>query len=285
MGLCDWQAMIGRWGDGRAGGSKIQGVSLKQPSLETLRVTGEGQGTRTEPVPATKRRGRWRWVWRVFVALVAVAVAFHGWIYWQVWRLRTENPQQTAFMQQGLARLRQQNPKAALQHRWVAYERISPHLKRAVIAAEDQKFLDHAGFDLEEIEKAFEKNQKRQRVVRGASTISQQLAKNLFLAGERAYWRKAEEAILTVMIERTLEKRRILEIYLNVIEWGNGIYGAEAAARQYYAKSAAELGPEEAARLAAMIPNPRFYYRRGVTPYLEQQTEFLLQQMQDVRTP
>jgi monofunctional biosynthetic peptidoglycan transglycosylase len=227
----------------------------------------------------------WRWARRILLLPMALLVAWHAWIYWQVWRLRTVNPQQTAFMRQGLERLQQQNPKAALQHRWVAYERISVHLKRAVIAAEDQKFLSHEGFDWEEVEKAFEKNQQRQRVVRGASTISQQLAKNLFLTGQRAYWRKAEEAIITVMIERTLEKRRILEIYLNVIEWGNGIYGAEAAARQYSGKSAAELDEGEAARLAAMIPNPRFYHRRGVTPYLEQRAEFLKGQMQFVAVP
>lgn len=232
-----------------------------------------------------KRGGVWRWVWRVFLALVAVAITFHGWIYWQVWRLRTVNPTQTAFMRQGLERLRQQNPKAELRHWWVAYERISPHLKRAVIAAEDQKFLDHDGFDWEEMEKAFDKNRQRQRVVRGASTISQQLAKNLFLTGQRTYWRKAEEAIITVMIEQTLEKRRILEIYLNVIEWGNGIYGAEAAARQYYGKSAAELGEEESARLAAMIPNPRFYHRRGVTPYLEQRAADLRLVMRFMAVP
>lgn len=219
------------------------------------------------------------------LALVTVAVVFHGWIFWQVWRLRSVNPTQTAFMRQGLERLRQQNPKAELRHGWVAYERISVHLKRAVIAAEDQKFLDHDGFDWEEMEKAFDKNRQRQRVVRGASTISQQLAKNLFLTGQRTYWRKAEEAIITVMIERTLEKRRILEIYLNVIEWGNGIYGAEAAARNYFGKGAAELDEEESAQLAAMIPNPRFYHRRGVTPYLEQRAEFLRGQMQYVRAP
>ena len=258
-------------------------MSLQHPSQETPNAAANASAV--QQVEGKKRGSGWRWVWRFFLVLLAVAVAFHGWIYWQVWRLRTVNPTQTAFMRQGLERLRQQNPKAELRHWWVPYERISPHLKRAVIAAEDQKFLDHAGFDLEEMEKAFEKNRRRQRVVRGASTISQQLAKNLFLTGQRAYWRKAEEAIITVMIEQTLDKRRILEVYLNVIEWGNGIYGAEAAARNYYGKSAAELDEQEAARLAAMIPNPRFYHRRGVTPYLEERAEFLQGQMQFVAVP
>jgi len=197
-------------------------------------------------------------------------VGYHGWIFWQVWRLRDHNPETTAFMQQGLARLRERNPQARLQHIRVPYDRISIHLKRAVLAAEDQKFLSHDGFDWEEMEKAFEKNQRKQRVVRGASTISQQLAKNLFLSSQRNYLRKGQEAIITLMIERTLKKRRILEVYLNVIEWGNGIYGAEAAARHYFGKSAAELSEDEAAKLAAIIPNPRFYHRRGFTPYIEQ---------------
>lgn len=255
------------------------------PSLEKgagSRVTG----SQPEPTPGQARRGRlWRWVRRLLVALLALLLGWHGWIYWQVWRLRTVNPAQTAFMQQGLERLRETNARAELRQQWLPYERIAVSLKRAVVAAEDQKFLSHEGFDWEEVEKAFERNRQRQRVVRGASTISQQLAKNLFLTGQRAYWRKAEEAVITVMIEQTLEKRRILEIYLNVIEWGNGIYGAEAAARHYYGKSAAELSEEEAARLAAMIPNPRFYYRRGATPYLEQRAEFLREQMPFVAVP
>lgn len=260
-------------------------MNSERPSPEINSNAAAGPGVSGEATKAPKRRSVRRWLVRLFLALVALAVVFQVWIWWQVWRLRTVNPQQTAFMQQGLERLRKQNPKAELRQRWVPYERISANLKRAVIAAEDQKFLDHEGFDWEEMEKAFDKNRQRQRVVRGASTISQQLAKNLFLTGQRAYWRKAEEAVITVMIERTLSKRRILEIYLNVIEWGNGIYGAEAAARQYYGKSAAELDEEEAARLAAMIPNPRFYHRRGVTPYLEQRAESLREQMEYVRAP
>jgi len=227
----------------------------------------------------------WRWIWRLLLAGLALAVTYHGWLFWQVWQLRSHNPETTTFMEQGLARLRQSNPQARLQYRWVPYERISVDLKRAVLAAEDQKFLAHDGFDWEEMEKAFEKNRQKQRVVRGASTISQQLAKNLFLTGQRNYLRKAEEAILTVMIEQTVEKRRILEIYLNVIEWGNGIYGAEAAAQHYFGKSAAELTEEEAAKLAAIIPNPRFYHRRGFTPYIEQRAADLRAQMNFIAVP
>lgn len=236
------------------------------------------------PAPSRGRR-IWIWLRRIFLALLAVVIGYHAWIFWQVWRLRDHNPESTAFMQQGLERLRESNPQARLQHTWVPYERISVHLKRAVVAAEDQKFLAHDGFDWEEMEKAYEKNQRKQRIVRGASTISQQLAKNLFLTARRSYLRKGEEAIFTVMIEQALSKRRVLEVYLNVIEWGNGIYGAEAAARHYFGKSAAELSDEEASKLAAMIPNPRFYHRRGITPYLELRAADLRAQMNFVPVP
>jgi monofunctional biosynthetic peptidoglycan transglycosylase len=141
----------------------------------------------------------------------------------------------------------------------VDYNRISIQLKRAVIAAEDSKFLEHDGFDWEGIEKAVEKNLKKGRIVAGGSTISQQLSKNLFLSPSKNPLRKLQEAVITVMIESLWSKRRILEVYLNVIEWGNGIYGAEAAARRYFMSSAASLGPDQAAHLAAMIPNPRWY--------------------------
>ena len=138
---------------------------------------------------------------------------------------------------------------------------------------------------MEAIHEAHEKNARGGRIRRGASTISQQLARNLFLSPRRTYLRKAQEAVITMMIEHVLSKRRILEVYLNVIEWGTGIYGAEAAAQHYYGKAAADLEPEEAARLAAMIPSPRLYTRNPSTPYLEQRTEILLGQMEYVRVP
>jgi hypothetical protein len=143
----------------------------------------------------------------------------------------------------------------------------------------DQRVLDHHGFDVEAIGEAIEKNATSGRIRRGASTISQQLARNLFLSPRRTWLRKGQEAVITTMIERALGKRRIFEIYLNVIEWGSGIYGAEAAAQHYYGKAAAELEPEEAARLAAMIPSPRSYTRNPSTPYLDERTEFLLVEM------
>jgi len=203
----------------------------------------------------------------------------------RVWWWRDHNPESTAFMKQRLAVMREKNPSAKLQHTWVPYTRISINLKRAVVAAEDAKFVDHEGFDWEAIEKAAEKNRQRKRVVVGGSTISQQLAKNLFLSGERTPWRKGQEALITVMIEHVMDKRRILEIYLNVIEWGDGIFGVEAAARHYFGASAAALGPEASARLAAMVPNPRFYDRHRNTRYLERRTETILARMPMAELP
>src|SRR3989441_28740 len=238
-----------------------------------------------QPAPPARPRPFRGLLARLFTAFMLALAGYHGLVLWQVWELRKHNPDTTAFMQRGLERLRSSNPGTCLQHRWVTYEQISIHLKRAVVAAEEQRFLDHEGFDVYAIQEAYEKNELRGRVRHGASTISQQLAKNLFLTPQRNYLRKAHEAVITLMIERVLSKRRILEVYLNVIEWGNGIYGAEAAAQHYYGKAAADLEPEEAARLAAMIPSPRFYTRNPSTPYLEQRTEILLRQMEDVRIP
>ena len=186
-------------------------------------------------------------------------------LFWQavlltqvVWWSRFD-PGSTSFMRIRLAELRKSDPQAELRHRWVPYERISIHLKRAVVAAEDDRFLDHDGFDWEGIERALERNAEKGRITAGGSTISQQLAKNLFLSSSRSWLRKGQEAAITMMIEATWDKRRILEVYLNVAEWGNGVFGAEAAARHYHGRPAASLGPAEAARLAVMLPNPRRY--------------------------
>jgi monofunctional biosynthetic peptidoglycan transglycosylase len=188
-------------------------------------------------------------------------------------------------MDASLERLRQKRPGAQLSHQWVPYARISRNLKRAVVAAEDARFTDHEGFDWEAMQKAWERNQKRGKVVAGGSTISQQLAKNLFLSGSRTPWRKAQEAVITVMLESVMDKRRILEIYLNVIEWGDGVFGAEAAAHHYYGVGAAALTAEQAARLAAIVPNPRFYDRHRTTPWIEKKTQIILARMGSAELP
>ena len=203
----------------------------------------------------------------------------------RVWWWRDHNPVQTAFMHASVERLRAEGKPVRLQQAWMPYDRISSPLKRAVVVAEDARFVDHEGFDWDAIELAMEKNRQRGRVVVGASTISQQLAKNLFLSADRTPWRKGQEAIITVMIERIMSKRRILELYLNVIEWGDGVFGAEAAARHYFGTSAATLGPEAAARLAAMVPNPRYYDRVRNTRWLTRKTGIILARMPQAELP
>lgn len=203
----------------------------------------------------------------------------------RVWWWTDHNPGTTAFMEASLERLRVKNPRVKLRQAWVPYDRISPNLKRAIVAAEDARFAEHEGFDWDAIEKAMEKNRKKGKVVAGASTISQQLAKNLFLSADRTPWRKGQEALITVMIEQLMDKRRILEIYLNVIEWGDGVFGVEAAARHYFGASAAGLGAESSARLAAMVPNPRFYDRNRNTSFLMRKTQMILARMPSAELP
>jgi monofunctional glycosyltransferase len=201
-------------------------------------------------------------------------------------KLRDDNPQTTAVIEQRAEEARARGEQPKRYQLWVPLERISPNLQRAVIAGEDTNFMTHHGFDYEAIQKAWDEAQRTAAeeakkegdtdqsswipqmpsFKRGASTISQQLAKNLYLSTERSILRKAREAAITYYLEKKLPKRRILELYLNVIEWGDGIYGAEAAARTYFNKSAANLTPQEAAYLSAMIPNPRTVFNPKVNP-------------------
>ena len=228
-------------------------------------------------------------VWRSFcyvllLALIAL-VLVQFWFLAHIWYWVDHNPTSTAFMNARLERSLEKSPKATLQHQWAPYIRISMNLKRAIVAAEDAKFLDHEGFDWDSITKAYEKNLKKGKIVSGGSTISQQLAKNLFLSGERTWWRKGQEAVITVMIETIMTKRRILEIYLNVIEWGNGVFGAEAAAHHHFGTTAAHLSAEQAAQLAAMVPSPRRYSAGRETPYLQKRTAVILARMNGAAVP
>ena len=208
--------------------------------------------------------------------LVLAFVGVQLWFLVQVMYWGHYQSPTSAFMDQRLEALRARNPKAFLRHQWIPYERISVHLKRAVVVAEDAKFLDHEGFDWEAIVQARAKNESRGRVVAGASTISQQLAKNLFLSSQRSWLRKGEEALITWMIEATMSKRRILELYLNYAEWGEGVFGAEAAARHHFGVQASALTPEQGAWLAAILPSPRRYERGRTTAYIEGRVNTIL---------
>ena len=227
----------------------------------------------------------WSIAWRSLTLILALVLLYQLWLLLHVWYLVDHNPRSSAFMETRLDDLQDKNPQSRLKHEWVPYSQISIHLKRAMVAAEDAKFLEHDGFDWEGIEKAYEKNLKKGKVVSGGSTISQQLAKNLFLSGSRNPLRKVQEALITVMIEQLMSKRRIFEIYLNIIEWGTGIFGAEAAAQHYFGVSAKNIGPSQAGYLAAMVPNPRFYDKHRNSRWLNRRTEILLYRMNSAQVP
>ena len=193
--------------------------------------------------------------------------------------LRASNPQTTAFIELRAreARARGHEPRRVQQ--WVNYARISPHLKRAVLVAEDSAFWTHDGLDYEQIKESMEINIERREFVRGASTITQQLAKNLYLSPSKNPLRKLRELLIARRLEAELSKQRILEIYLNVIEWGDGVYGAEAAARTYFRKPASALGQQEAALLAAAIVNPRLLNAANPTARLRRRQQLILRRM------
>ncbi len=182
--------------------------------------------------------------------------------------LKKKNPGKTAFMKYREKEWAQKGRKRRIVQVWVPLSRISPYLQKAVLIAEDDKFWKHEGFDFESIQKAIEKDLEAGKFKLGASTISQQLAKNLYLSPAKNPVRKIAEAVITWRMEKVLSKRRILELYLNVVEWGEGIYGAEAASRHYFGKPASELTAQEAARLAAVLPNPRRYNPAGEQRYV-----------------
>jgi monofunctional biosynthetic peptidoglycan transglycosylase len=226
-----------------------------------------------------------RWTLWLLLALLAIVLAillwWAGWIVW--WKYQPVDT--TSFMRRDIAALQAKTPTIKLVHEWVSYDKISVHLKRAVIAAEDANFLDHEGVDWEAIEVARAKNKKKGKVVAGGSTITMQLAKNLFLSGERSYVRKGQELVITYMLETILDKRRILELYLNSVEFGIGVYGAQAAAKHYYGNSAAQLSPAQAARLAAMLPRPKFYDRNQGSAYLAKRVEAISRYMNETEEP
>ncbi|MEW6693157.1 MAG: monofunctional biosynthetic peptidoglycan transglycosylase [Pseudomonadota bacterium] len=226
-----------------------------------------------------------RWLLRGLLILSLLFLLVQGWYLAHIVAWRWVDPGSTAFMDARLAQLRETTPEARLRQQWVDYAAISLHLKRAILAAEDAKFLEHEGFDWEGMQNALEKNLRRGRVVAGGSTISQQLAKNLFLSGERSFIRKGQEALITLMLEGVLPKRRILELYLNLIEWGDGVFGAEAAARHYFGISAARLSPSQAAWMAAIVPNPRYYDGGPATAALNRRIERIQRDMGAVKVP
>ena len=239
-----------------------------------------------------------RWLGLLVIAFVALQLFF----VLRIAAMAAINPESTTFQRSEAWTLLASKGHVPWRQQWVPYADISDHLKRAVIASEDDGFVNHEGVDWAAIEKAWERNAKaeaqiakaqirapdrpvRAPKIRGGSTITQQLAKNLLLSGERTLLRKGQELVLTFALERLLSKRRILEIYLNHVEWGIGVFGAEAAAQHYFKKSAAQLSAWEAARLAVMLPRPRYFEQRPRSAYLNQRAATIVARMKRAELP
>lgn len=215
------------------------------------------------------------------------ALVLYFWLtYPNVAKLRDANPDSTAMIDIRADEAVSEGRAVRREQIWVPLDRISTNVFRAVLAGEDSRFFEHNGFDYEAIKDAAEENWEQKKIVRGASTITQQLAKNLYLSESRDPFRKIREAMITRSIEANLTKWRILEIYLNVIEWGDGIYGIEAAAQNYFGISASKLSPSQAAHLAAMIPNPRTVYNPSKNPRnVARRQRIIARNMRAVRLP
>ncbi len=245
-----------------------------------------------------------RWTFRIILGVVLGIIVYEGILFFRVWRLRSNNPSSTSLIDTRFSEAQAKGQEPKREQAWVPIEKISPNLQRAVLAGEDTNFLTHNGFDFEAIQKAYEHAQREAakeakkegedddwlpslpEFKRGGSTVTQQLAKNLYLSSQRSFVRKGQEAIVTVMLERMLTKKRILEIYLNVIEWGDGVYGAEAAAQHYFHKPAAALSFNEAAFLSAMIPNPRTVFNPQVNPRrVARRQRIIMRGMPSIRLP
>jgi monofunctional biosynthetic peptidoglycan transglycosylase len=227
----------------------------------------------------------WRLIrWPVWT-LVAMLLAYQLYLFVSIAWMANTNPTSTAFIKAERDRLALMKPPVRIRQIWVPYRSIATSVKQAVIAAEDSGFSRHDGVDWEAMEKAARENFKKGKIRRGGSTITMQLAKNLFLSSERSYLRKAQELIITGMLEAALDKRRILEIYLNVAEWGVGVFGIEAASRHYFGISAQEVSPEQAAWLASILPAPRRFDRNRESTWILEKSLVILDRMPRVAIP
>ncbi|QCP51056.1 monofunctional biosynthetic peptidoglycan transglycosylase [Trinickia violacea] len=234
---------------------------------------------------STSRPGLARWVVYVGVVFALAWCATQVYYFAQIGVWTFVNPRTTAFMRSDASRLAQDRPDLDIQHAWVPYDQISRNLKRAIIASEDANFVNNNGYETDAILQAWEKNKARGKIVAGGSTITQQLARNLFLSRQKSYIRKGQELIITWMLETLMDKERIFEIYLNSVEWGNGVYGAQAAAQYYYKSSASKLSAWQSARLAVMLPRPKYFDEHRSSPYLVQRTAVIARRMGAAELP
>ncbi|MGH8782813.1 monofunctional biosynthetic peptidoglycan transglycosylase [Paraburkholderia sp.] len=232
-----------------------------------------------------RRPGPLRWLVYVVAVFALAWIATQAFYFAQIAVWNYVNPRSTAFMRSDAWRLSDDRPDLSIQHTWVPYDQISRNLKRAIIASEDANFVNNNGYETDAILQAWEKNKSRGKIVRGGSTITQQLARNLFLSREKSYIRKGQELIITWMLETLMDKERIFEIYLNSVEWGNGVYGAEAAARYYYRTSAGKLTGWQSARLAVMLPRPKYFDEHRGSAYLTQRAGVIARRMGAAELP
>ncbi|HTH76099.1 MAG TPA: monofunctional biosynthetic peptidoglycan transglycosylase [Trinickia sp.] len=241
----------------------------------------------TRAMRRTGRTGKGIAAWAFYAAAVCAFawVATQAYFFAQIAVWNVVNPRSTAFMRADAWRLAQDRPDVSIEREWVPYDRISRNLKRAIIASEDANFVNNNGYETDAILQAWEKNKARGKIVAGGSTITQQLARNLFLSRQKSYIRKGQELIVTWMLETLMDKERIFELYLNSVEWGNGVYGAQAAARYYYRCSAAQLTAWQSARLAVMLPRPKYFDQHRSSPYLAQRAAVIARRMGAAELP
>ena len=246
-----------------------------------------------------------RTVLRLLVLILLAGLALQLYFAGRIALMRVVNPESTAFQRSEVYSVAKNTGALKWRQQWAPYAKVSDHLKRAIIASEDSGFIVHDGVDMQALEKAWEKNEKNARAeqyvapaarpakasairepkIFGGSTITQQLAKNLFLSGERTFLRKGQELLLALMLEALLNKQRTLEIYLNSVEWGEGVFGAEAASQHYYRKPASQLSAHEAARLAVMLPRPKYFETRTTSGYLASRARVITARMGGVALP
>jgi monofunctional biosynthetic peptidoglycan transglycosylase len=257
---------------------------MKRPRQRTTRVRTNKPlwniDSRRKP-----RTRRFRWIriipFKIILALLGLYVLFEilTFPFLSIARLPTENPTETALMRQRIEEAHEHGKTMKIDYRWTPLASIPRHVRMAILVSEDGTFYSHTGVDWHEVLESIETNLEKGRIVRGGSTITQQLAKNLYLSTSRDPIRKGKELLITWMLESTLSKKRILELYLNIIEWGHGVFGIEAAAQRYFHKPAAQLTMEEGARLAAVIPSPLRHQPTEISSYVEKKKELILRRM------
>ena len=235
--------------------------------------------------PHMRRFGFWFVVRRLFLLVLLLAALLQVYFFLQVLWFARFDPPSSAFMRTEAVELARQNPPVSIRHRWVPYEQISRNAKLAVIAAEDTGFMGHSGVEWGAIERAIQANREAGEIAQGGSTITMQLAKNLFLSSDRSYLRKAQELVIAVMLETILDKQRILELYLNLVEFGEGVFGIEAAAQHYFKRSAGRLTVRQAAWLASILPAPKRYEQNRNSSWIERKTSIVMRRMPQVQAP